>query len=153
MTLLAIDLGSHMGLAWRAGERVVSQQVLLPQGAGMHGLRCFTAALKFREIIQAVKPAGVVYEIPPSIRGYHASRCLFGLEGVLLTVCEDLQIVYCSVAARAVKAALAGSPSADKAACLRGAMMATGRWVATEDEADAVGVLLVGEQMPPKTWG
>lgn len=153
MKVLAVDLGSHLGLAWRARGDVRTQQINLPAGGGRHGQRCAIARSQFLALLASVNPDAVAYERPPSLRGRSAVRVLFAMEAILLSVCEELRIPYVEVKAAAVKEALTGRPSSPKEAVQAAAEELLGRVLASDDEADAFGVLLCAEGLPASVWG
>ena len=151
--ILAVDLGSHLGLAWRDGERVRTRQVFLPQGGGQHGPRCVQFLYEFRRTLMRLEPQVVAYEYPSSVRGFWATRALFGMEGVMLAECEDRALSYVECKARDAKRVLGGCARAGKEDMQASALREYGLVGISEDEADAVGVLLWVERLPAATWG
>ena len=135
------------------GVRWVTRQVFLPQGGGAHGQRCKEFLDEVRCLLRESRAEAVAYELPPSLRGYHATRVLFGLEAVLLAEVEAQGVAYREVRAMDGKRALCGDVRATKIAMVAAACARLDRAWVSEDEADALGVLLAVEGCGPAEWG
>ncbi len=149
--ILALDIGSHMGLAWR-GYRSGLEDVLmwkhwhLAQDDGKLLDRPHRAALLLRHLTWFKEaefvPDFVVYE-RPFARGQDATRSGWGLAGVIEAVFGEVAGIA-DVDPSTVKKFMTGSGKAEKAEMIEAAR-ALGYDGDNEHCADAVSVLLYAE--------
>lgn len=149
--ILALDIGSHMGLAWR-GYRDGLSDVLMTKHwhlAGEHGkalARPRRLALLLRHLTwfksAEFVPDLVMYE-RPFARGQDATRSSWGAAGVIEAVFGDVAVIG-DTDPSTIKKFMTGSGKAEKPEMIAAAR-ALGYDGENEHCADAVGLLLYTE--------
>ena len=143
MNLLGLDL-SKTAIGWASvrGEALDSgvQRLKMRRGdsPGMLYIR-FEAWL--RELISLTSPTVIAYE-QPHHRGGYATEIAFGLTTRLQSVCAEKKIEHTQINSRTLKKFFTGSGLCNKEAMVHRAEELTGRKMETDDEADAIAVVL-----------
>lgn len=143
MGVLAIDLGTKTGWAFKTGAAVLSGGLDLSgsryEGGGMRFLR-FRSWLD--EMAAKVKINVVFYEEVRAHKGTDAAHVYGGLQAVLTSWCEERKIAYEGVPVQAIKKHITGKGNAGKPqvmACVR----EFGFKPNDDNEADAIALLLL----------
>ena len=158
--ILAFDPGSKTGWAYRAPLPVnpfpwnaVGKLLAVNSGAALfERKRGASAGMRFidfnkwlREIMDAVKPDVVVYEMAHH-RGGAATEILVGFTTRIQEECERRGIEYLGVHTGTLKKEVLGSGRADKSDSIKFAEKYLGRKVGGDDESDAVCLLAYAEK-------
>jgi len=146
-TILAIDPGSKTGWAYRPFSVVSSgtAEFKKPGRGTSAGMRFIDFNKWLREIMDAVKPDVVVYEMAHH-RGGAATEILVGFTTRIQEECERRGIEYLGVHTGTLKKEVLGSGRADKSDSIKFAEKYLGRKVGGDDESDAVCLLAYAEK-------
>lgn len=146
-TILALDLGQHTGWAADLGGSIVSDSISFKpsryEGGGMPFLRFE----RWLTEIHALQPLRVIYfEEVRAHRGTAAAHWYGGFLAILTAWCERNEIPYQGAPVGTWKKHLTGKGNCDKAAV--GAELRRRSFApSSEDEADAIGVLLWAREL------
>jgi len=159
-TILALDPGSKTGWAYRAplpakpfpwddGELAAMNSGMSefkrPGRGTSAGMRFIDFNKWLREILDAVKPDVVVYEMAHH-RGGAATEILVGFTTRIQEECERRGIEYLGVHTGTMKKEVLGSGRAEKSDSIKFAENYLGRKVGGDDESDAVCLLAYAEK-------
>ena len=144
MKILAFDLGTTTGMAWKdkymLSEKFVNHQSFKPnrhEGGGMRFLR-------FREWLGKIKPKeveSVYYEEVRRHLGTDAAHIYGGFLSILTAWCEEYKIPYMGVPVGTIKKHATGKGNTNKAGMLEAAQSKLGYPGKQEDEVDALWLL------------
>jgi Holliday junction resolvasome RuvABC endonuclease subunit len=133
MRIIAFDLGQNMAAAWldECGQICVTSKWF----EGTRVERAGPTAVWLQELVFEKGFTTVIYE-RPFARGFHATRCLWGLAG-LVEACASASLVAClDVTPSTIKEWATGKGTADKSAMIARARE-LGYNGTNEHEADA----------------
>ncbi|UOF77453.1 holliday junction resolvasome [Caudoviricetes sp.] len=139
MKILALDLGTKTG--WACGDinhKPISSTAIFKNGKNDgDGVRYW----KFRQWLLGIYDLHrfdrVFYESVMNHTGVIASHVYGGLQGVLLSWCEENKIPYVGVGVGTIKKHATGKGNADKEAMIQ-AMVSKGHTPKDDNEADAL---------------
>lgn len=141
MRILAIDPGTHCGIAWTDDKKVHAHLVscldLTPkrhEGGGMRFLR-------FRDQLIAINPDVVYYEEVAAHKGTAAAHIYGGLVATIQTFCEERSIPYAGIPVGTIKKFATGKGNANKEAMIEAARAKYGYEGNNDNEADALHLL------------
>jgi Holliday junction resolvasome RuvABC endonuclease subunit len=140
---LALDLGTDTGWACLEPERTVTHgwASFKPSRFQGGGMRYLIFRRWLDEFVQLAPFGEVVFEEVRRHAGVDASHIYGGLMATLTAWCEEKKIPYRSVPIGTWKKNLTGKGNANKEAVMA-AVRSQGYVVETQDEADAIGILL-----------
>lgn len=146
MRILAIDPGTHCGVAWTDNGTTQAHQVtcldLSPRRHEGGGMRF----LKFRNNLSELcsdssNVQAIFYEEVAAHKGTAAAHIYGGLVATLQTFCEERNIPYCGVPVGTIKKHATGKGNADKDKMIAAAREKLGYVGSDDNEADALWLL------------
>lgn len=137
MKFIAIDLGSNMALAHNGFDDVVVTDFQEFKGIRAHRAGATFSWLdrRFTEIVKECRIHAVVYE-RPFARGMDATRCLWGLAGIIECVATNHKLAVLDLDPQSIKKFSTGKGSGKKPDMLAAAQR-LGYQGDNEHEADA----------------
>ena len=142
MRILALDLGQNTGWAIVQGGDVVSSGSVRFVGDRQ------TRAARFLVWLQNFEEQACdvwIYE-RPFVRGRDATRCLWGLAGIVEAVGPNCGAAVLDAELKTVKKFMTGSGAAEKAGMIDAVAQVIGAAPATDHEADAIAIGLYASE-------
>ena len=139
--VMAFDLGTQTGWAvWHYRKFYTGHQSFSSNRFMGGGMRFLQFRFFVCELIEKYNPQAIYYEEVRNHRGIDAAHIYGGFLGTLTATAEQLEIPYRGVPVGTWKKALTGNGRASKDDVMRAVKYH--KKVNTQDEADALGVLL-----------